>query len=99
MTRHNALRMLSTTRPFQNRTAVDEAAKALRCTRHFVRRWPDELPRRIADRVIAHCFRLEVASWVAQGREVAEHYVDAAALRHPDDQHDVPVDDELEEVA
>jgi hypothetical protein len=101
MTRHNALRMLSSTRPFSNRIAVDEAARALNCTRMYVRRWPEELPRTIADRVIGHCFRKEVAQWVEQGRYyVAERLIDAAALRHPDDQHGMmPIDDELDTAA
>jgi hypothetical protein len=98
--RQNALRLLSTTTPFDNRTAVADAARALHCTANFVRRWPDELPRRIADRVIAHCFRKEVASWLAQGMALDKRYIDAAALKHADDLDDAPRDDEqLEEAA
>lgn len=37
--------------------SVSEAAKAIGVTYHAVKKWPDELPPRIADRVYAYLWR------------------------------------------
>jgi hypothetical protein len=46
------------------------AAQALGCSRQNVNRWPDELPRRIADRVIAARVRQEWTDSMRRGDAV-----------------------------
>lgn len=43
------------------------AARALGCTRQNIHQWPDELPRRVADRVIAARVRLEWSQGMQAG--------------------------------
>jgi hypothetical protein len=48
------------------------AARALGCARQSVNQWPDELPRRIADRVIAARVRQEWAQGLQAGHVPAK---------------------------
>lgn len=53
------------------------AARVLGCSRQNVNKWPDDLPRRIADRVIAARVRLE---WTESLQHVPQGQVHALVI-------------------
>lgn len=62
--------------------SVRSAAKALRCSRQAVAKWPHDGPLspRIADRVIAACVRQRAEEARARGEELNELEEDALSM-------------------
>lgn len=65
MKKHEAIKLLGGT--------VSEAAKAIGINPQAVTQWPDELPRRISDRVIAALAMRNPKKWVSTWREISDH--------------------------
>lgn len=59
---------------------IATAARNIGCTRTAIYAWPDPLPRRIADRVLAARVRMNAEITRAQGFELPPIEADAVAL-------------------
>ena len=60
--------------------SVDKAASELGCSKPTVYRWPEKLPRHIADRVLAAIVRRRYEQLRTQGVRVSKSEVDAVSL-------------------
>lgn len=68
MKKHEAIQLLGGT--------VSEAAKAIGINPQAVTQWPEELPRRISDRVIAALAMRNPSKWVSTWHAINHHSVE-----------------------